>query len=140
MKKFRVKVNDKIYEVEVEELGGDTAQSVQTQSISHPKPKSASQPVKKQAPVPTKSKEVSKPKPKPAPSSGGEEIKAPMPGKILEVRAKEGDSVNEGDVLLILEAMKMENEIMAPTSGTVKGVYASVGQMVESDDLLVVLG
>lgn len=134
MKKFRVKVNGKIYEVEVEEVGeSSTSQSVSKSVTSEvPKAKPISEPKPKKVETP-------KPKPKPASSEGGEEIKAPMPGKILEVRKKEGESVNEGDVLIILEAMKMENEIMAPISGTVRSVYVNPGQMVETDDLLVII-
>ncbi len=138
MKKFKVKVNGKIYEVEVEEIGGvSEASSKPVQEPKKTQPKTQAQPVS--TPI-TKKAETSKPKPKPKAQGEGEEIKAPMPGKILEIRVKEGDSVNEGDVLLILEAMKMENEIMAPVSGVVKGIYVSTGQMVDTDDLLVVLG
>ena len=138
MKKFRVKVNGKVYEVEVEEIGGTSEvsskpvqETPKVQSTSQAKPVSTSTPKKVDTP---------KPKPKPKAQGEGEEIKAPMPGKILEIRVKEGDSVNEGDVLLILEAMKMENEIMAPVSGVVKGIYVSTGQMVDTDDLLIILG
>ncbi len=136
MKRFKVKVNGKVYEVEVEEVGEVTTGSqprVETPKKEVSKPKAAPSP--KSAP-----KKTEAPKPKPQASGDGEEVKAPMPGKILEVRVKEGDSVSEGDVLLILEAMKMENEIMAPVAGTVKAIYVSPGQMVETDDLLVILG
>ena len=60
-----------------------------------------------------------------------------MPGNILEVKVKEGDQVNANDMLLVLEAMKMENEIFAPVSGTVVGVHVKNGDAVNSNDLLI---
>ena len=68
------------------------------------------------------------------------EVLAPMPGKILEVKVKVGDTVKEDDELLILEAMKMENPIYAPENGTVKEISVSKGQNVETDQVLVILG
>ena len=79
----------------------------------------------------------------PAPATapaGGETIKAPMPGNILAVNVAAGDTVKEGDVLMILEAMKMENEIMAPVSGKVLSVNTSKGATVESGSILCVIG
>ena len=76
----------------------------------------------------------------PAPVAGGEKINAPMPGNILEVKVATGASVKKGDVLVILEAMKMENEIMAPCDGTVKQVLVNKGATVNSGDPLVVIG
>ena len=71
--------------------------------------------------------------------SGGEAVKAPMPGTILKVNVSVGQSVKEGDLLCVLEAMKMENEIMAPKSGTVAQVAASKGASVNTGDVLVVI-
>ena len=76
----------------------------------------------------------------PAPVAGGEKINAPMPGNILDVKVATGASVKKGDVLVILEAMKMENEIMAPCDGTVKQVLVNKGATVNSGDPLVVIG
>jgi acetyl-CoA carboxylase biotin carboxyl carrier protein len=67
------------------------------------------------------------------------EVLAPMPGKILEVKAEVGDKVNEDDELFILEAMKMENPIYAPAGGTVKEIKVKVNQYVETDQLLMIL-
>ena len=75
-----------------------------------------------------------------APVAGGEKINAPMPGNILDVKVATGASVKKGDVLVILEAMKMENEIMAPCDGTVKQVLVNKGATVNSGDPLVVIG
>ena len=70
----------------------------------------------------------------------GEAVNAPMPGTILKVNVTQGQSVKEGDVLCVLEAMKMENEIMAPKAGTVKQVLVSKGSSVSTDAPLVVIG
>ena len=67
------------------------------------------------------------------------EIKAPMGGKVLDVKVKVGDTVNEGDEIIILEAMKMELPVVAESSGTVKEVNCSAGDAVEADAILLVL-
>ena len=71
--------------------------------------------------------------------SGGEAVNAPMPGTILKVNVQNGQAVKEGDVLCVLEAMKMENEIMAPKAGTVAQVVAAKGASVNTGDVLVVI-
>ncbi len=73
-------------------------------------------------------------------TGSGEVVKAPMPGNILKVNVTQGQAVKEGDVLVILEAMKMENEIMAPKSGTVNQVLVTKGATVDTDAPLVVIG
>ena len=72
-------------------------------------------------------------------SAGAVEVKAPMPGNILDVKVKAGDSVKAGDTLLILEAMKMENEISAPQDGTIASVNVRKGDVVNSGDLLITM-
>ena len=117
MKKYIVTVNGKKYEVEVEEASSNAAPA----------------PAPTPAPVPS---------PAPAPVShvtGGEPVKAPMPGKILDIRVTAGQQVKKGDVLFILEAMKMENEIMAGGSGTVVAVNTSTGTTVNTGDILAVI-
>ncbi len=79
----------------------------------------------------------------PAPAAapaGGEKVSAPMPGTILDVRVSNGQTVKKGDILFILEAMKMENEIMAPCGGTIASVSATKGAAVDSGALLCVIG
>jgi biotin carboxyl carrier protein len=71
---------------------------------------------------------------------GGIRIESPMPGTILDIRVKVGDQVKTGDVLLILEAMKMENEIMAPSEGRILAVGPTKGASVNSGELLIVIG
>ncbi|MCT4604602.1 MAG: biotin/lipoyl-binding protein [Marinisporobacter sp.] len=130
MKKFNITVNGKAYEVEVEEVGGVAA------------PAPVARPVAP-APRPAAPKAAPKPAPKAAPAAapaGGNSVTAPMPGTILDVKVNVGDTVENGQVLLILEAMKMENEIMAPAGGKVVAINASKGASVSAGDVLVVLG
>ena len=120
MRKFNIKVNGKAYEVEVDEVGGAPSAAP---VVSAPAAAPAAAPAGVQA----------------APA-GSTEIKAPMPGTILSVAVSTGDTVKEGDVLCILEAMKMENEIKSTVSGTVAAVSVSKGASVNSGDLLVAIG
>ena len=114
MKKFNVNVNGTVYSVEVEEVGGTVAAATV-------------------APAPAPKKEAA------AAPAGSITVEAPMPGKVLSVNVKAGDKVEAGDVLLILEAMKMQNEIMAPEDGTVSDVRVSAGDTVATGDVMVVL-
>ena len=90
------------------------------------------------APAPV-NKEEPKQASAPVASNDGTKVTAPMQGTILEVKAKVGDAVKEGDTLLILEAMKLENEIKAPVAGKVASIVVSKGASVNASDLLVVL-
>ncbi len=111
MKKYRVNVNGTAFEVEIEEMTGAPAAPAA-------------------APAPAA----------PAAPAGGEKITAPMPGTILAVNVTSGSAVKKGNVLMILEAMKMENEIMAPCDGTVTSVSVTKGAAVESGTLLCTIG
>ena len=73
-------------------------------------------------------------------AAGETAVNSPMPGNVFKVECKVGDSVQAGDVLVVLEAMKMEIEVSAPVAGTVKAISATVGSTVNTDDLLVTLG
>ena len=115
MRKFNISVNGKKYEVEVEEVGGASA------PVSAPK--SAAPAPKPAAPA------AAKPAAKAAPPAGSTVVKAPMPGTIVSIKVNAGDTVKKGDVLVILEAMKMENEIMAPQDGKVVAVNTSNGSI-----------
>ena len=126
LRKFRIKINDKEYMVEMEELvGEDTTYETRPVENTVPTPMP-------QAP-PTQEKRVPQEKaaPKPPPSGSGEPVIAPMPGTILDVRVKEGEQVVENQVVAILEAMKMENEIVAPKAGTITAVLATKGAPID---------
>ena len=145
MKKFKIIVDGKAYEVEVEEIGTNSpavttissAQTSAAKSIEKPTPAKAEE---KETVV--KSVKVSNsPTPKASSTAvSGEEVKAPMPGKVLQLKVKEGDNVKDGDTLLILEAMKMENEIIANASGSIKKINVTANNMVDTGDLLMVIG
>ena len=130
MKQFNVTVNGKTYAVEVEEVGagqgGFTYQPVQQAPIQQP---AQSAPV--QAPVQAAPVQQA---PKAAPVSGGELMSAPMPGTILDILVTEGQTVKKGEIILILEAMKMENEIAAATDGVVSKIYTSKSSTVSAGD------
>lgn len=128
MKKFAIKVNDKSYEVEVEEIKESPAAPVAgpAPAVKPPPPRSAP------ASKPTTAR--------PAVKKGeGITVNSPMPGTIIAIEIKEGDPVKQGQVLMILEAMKMENEIPAPAEGKVVSISVSEGAAVSSGDLLLVL-
>lgn len=118
MRNYHVNVNGTAYEVTVEEVKGGAA------------PVAA--PAAAPAPAPA-------PAPAAAPAGAGEQVTAPMPGTILDVKVSQGASVKKGDVLMILEAMKMENEIMCPCDGKVASINAAKGAAVESGTLLCVI-
>ncbi len=111
MKNYRITVNGTSYDVSVEELSGGAAPVAAAPAA-------------------------------PAPAAGGAgsvKVSSPMPGKILAVKANVGDSVKKGQVILILEAMKMENEVVAPEDGTIASIDVTVGASVESGDTLATL-
>lgn len=114
MKKYIVNVNGTSYEVTLEQVSADAAQTAAPA-----------------APVAA---------PAPAAPANGEKIESPMPGNILSVNVANGQAVKKGDVLMILEAMKMENEIIAPCDGTVASLSVAAGATVESGSLLCVIG
>lgn len=132
--KYQVKVDGRVFDVEVEKIGGG-AKPLTMADLTAPSAPAA--PVQQAAPAPTpKAEPAPTPKAEPAPAStGGEKVISPMPGNIWKVVAKEGSKVSAGDVILILEAMKMENEIVAPCDGTVS-IKVSEGQAVDTDALL----
>ncbi|MHC1785980.1 MAG: biotin/lipoyl-containing protein [Christensenellales bacterium] len=129
MRTFNVTVNGTSYQVEVEETAGGAPAAAPAAPAPAPAAPSAPQPVKTPAPAPKPA----------APLAGGQSIKSPMPGTILDIRVKAGDSVKKGAVLCILEAMKMENEIIASSDGSVAQVVVSKGASVNAGDILLVM-
>lgn len=124
MRTFNITVNGVTYAVEVEETGAAAAPV-------------AAAPVAPAAPV--AAPKAAPAAPKAAPVAGGVKVTAPMPGTILDVKAAVGAAVKKGDILVILEAMKMENEILAAQDGTVAQVLVAKGASVNSGDVMVVL-
>lgn len=120
MKNYRITVNGTAYDVAVEELGAGAAPVAATPVAAAPAAPVAAAPS--------------------APAASGAEgavkVSAPMPGKILAIKANVGQALKKGDVVMVLEAMKMENEIVAPADGTVAGINVAVGDSVESGDTL----
>ena len=135
MKQYNITVNGVTYQVEVEEVGGSAA----------PAPKAAPAPAAAPAaPAPAAAAPKAAPAPAPAapaaaPSAGARRVESPMPGTVLDIKVAAGQAVSAGDVLLILEAMKMENEICADAPGTVDVVAVTKGAAVNTGDLLVSL-
>lgn len=127
MKRFNITVNGHTYDVQVEETEG---------AASAP-----AAPVVSSAPVPTPAPSPEEPAAKAdsKPEEGTETLNAPMPGNIINIMVKAGDKVVKGQALLILEAMKMENEIMSPRDAVVAGVHVNKGDSVDSGSLLVSL-
>ena len=120
MKNYRITVNGTAYDVAVEELGAGAV-----------------------AAAPAAAAPVAAPVAAPAPAASGAAgsitVASPMPGKILNVKAGVGTAVKKGDVILILEAMKMENDVVAPEDGTVASINVSAGDAVEAGDVLATL-
>lgn len=125
--KYSVSLNGKTYEVDVNECEA-VITSVSTAAPAAPV--QAAAPVQSVAPAAA---------PAAAPTAAGEKVVSPMPGNILAVNTSVGAAVKAGDVLFILEAMKMENEIVAPSDGVIKQILVSKGATVNTDDVLAVL-
>jgi glutaconyl-CoA/methylmalonyl-CoA decarboxylase subunit gamma len=137
LKKYRISVDGKSYEVEVEDMATGTSSIHRT--VAAPAANAAAHEAAPAAvPESAPAKEAPKAKPAVAPSDiKGEVLRAPMPGTILSVSAAAGQQVKRGDILLILEAMKMENEIVAHIDGTVAAIYVQKGSSVNAGDTLV---
>ena len=120
MKRFNVTVNGVSYDVTVEEISENTTAPAQTPAA----PKAA--PAPKATPVQNG-------------TAGAIKVKAPMPGNIIKVNVNVGDTVKRGDVLCVLEAMKMENDISAPADGTVASVNVQKGASVQSEEVIITL-
>ena len=121
MKNYTITVNGNVYNVSVEEGAGAVAAAPVAAPVAAPAPAAAPKAAA------------------PAGAAGAVKVNAPMPGKILGVKTQVGAAVKKGEVIIILEAMKMENEIVAPQDGTVASVNVSVGASVESGEVMVTL-
>lgn len=134
MRKFMITVNGNSYEVEVEEIKDGSVVSTPVQSApAAPKAAPSTPAAPKAAPA--------APKAAPKAAAGGSAtITAPMPGTILDIKVKEGDSVSKGQIVAILEAMKMENEIMASADGKIASINVVKGASVNAGDVLITIG
>lgn len=130
MRKFNIKVNGRPYEVEVEEIAGDVTVSRAPEVTDVVAPAT---PAVAEKPAPAPVAPVASPV-----SSDGVKVAAPMPGTLLDFKVANGATVKKGDVIIILEAMKMENEIVAPSDGKISFV-ASKGASVNTGDTLAVI-
>ncbi len=120
MKRFNITVNGKAYDVAVEEVTGNAP------AVAAP----VAAPVQTAAPAPVAAEPV-------APVvTGGTTVNSPMPGTILDVKVKVGDTVTEGQVIMVLEALKMENDIVAPSAGKIASINVNKGENVETNGLL----
>ena len=122
MKNYTITVNGNVYDVTVEE--GASTGAVSAPAAPKAAPKAAAAPAAKPAATGT---------------AGSVKINAPMPGKIVDVKVKVGDAVKKGQTVLVLEAMKMENDIVAPEDGTVASINAAVGSVVEAGETIATL-
>ena len=131
---YIVTVNGEKYDVEVERVGGGSSPLSRRPMERTARPREAA-PVAQSAPVP----QAAAPAPAAAPAAAGSAgaVVSPMPGTILEVKVKEGDSVSVGQVVVILEAMKMETEIVSEVAGSVSAIRLKKGDAVDTDAVLV---
>jgi len=129
--KYIVTLKDKTYEVEVEEGEAMILDEYEVKAPAAPAPAAAPVAAAPAAAAPAAAA--------PAAPASGTAVPAPLPGNVLSIKVNQGDSVAEGDVLLTIEAMKMENEVAAPCAGTVQQISVSVGQMVNTGDTLIVI-
>lgn len=150
MKTYRITINGEAFDVNVEEVhpGGMPGGGISVPpaapapvAVAAPAPAPAPTPAPAPAPAPVPTPAPA-PTPTPTPTSGaagGQNVQAPMPGKVLGIKVSVGDSVSSGTVLAILEAMKMENDIVAPVDGKIASINVSVGDSVNTGDVLIVM-
>lgn len=130
--KYNVTLNGNIYEVDVTETSAVVTGVKQVPVNAAPVAAPVAAPAAPAAPAVSAAPTAN--------IADGTPVKAPMPGTILAVKAPEGTAVKSGDVVVVLEAMKMENDIVAPCDGTVKSIVAAKGASVNTDDVIAVIG
>jgi biotin carboxyl carrier protein len=129
LRKFKIAIDGKEYLVEMEEIGGVPQPTVPTQPVTAPESVPVVEVAQKAEPAPTT----------PSVAAGADALTAPMPGTILNILVNVGDSVTENQPVMILEAMKMENEVVAPKAGTVTGLHVAQGQIVNPGEALITI-
>ena len=120
MRRFNINVNGKGYDVQVEELAAGAAPMAPVAM----------------APAPVAAAPAAAPVAAPTPAGAGTKVEAPMPGTIVDVKANVGDTVKSGQPIVVLEAMKMENDIVAPIDGTITSITVKKGDAVNSNDVI----
>jgi biotin carboxyl carrier protein (BCCP) len=129
LRKFKIKVDGQEYQVEMEEIGAVAAPA--PVALAAPAPAAPAAPAVEAAPAPAA--------PVASTPAGADAMPSPMPGNILRVLVNVGDTVTENQPLMILEAMKMENEIVAAKAGVVSGIHVKEGQVVNPGDALITI-
>ena len=129
--RYKVTLNNKVYEVEVDETSAMLVDEYEALAPVAPAPAAPVAAAPAAAPAPAA--------PAPAAAAAGEQVTAPMPGTILKVNVTQGAAVKKGDILVVLEAMKMENEILAPKDDTVAQIAVAKGATVDTGALLAVI-
>lgn len=124
--KYKVRLRDKVYEVEVER-----GEAILVDEYAAAAPQAAAPAAPTAAPAAA---------PAPVPAAGADAVCAPLPGSVIDIKVSVGESVKKGQLLLLIEAMKMENEIVAPTDGVVRAIHTSKGASVSTGTPLVTLG
>ncbi|MFD2728356.1 acetyl-CoA carboxylase biotin carboxyl carrier protein subunit [Enterococcus camelliae] len=129
LRKFKISIDGKEYLVEMEEIGGVPQPIPAVQPVAAPAPKEET----------PKSEEVVAAQSTSSEPAGADALTAPMPGTILKVLVQVGDTVAENQPLMILEAMKMENEVVANKAGTITGIHVAQGEVVNPGDALITI-
>ncbi|MGW8114727.1 biotin/lipoyl-containing protein [Caproicibacterium sp. NSD3] len=136
-KNLKITVNGIAYDVQVEEVNGTFAAAPAAAPAPQYKPMPVPRPVA--APAPVAAAPVKASVPAAQPSGNAETVESPLPGNVMSINVKPGDSVKAGQILLILEAMKMENEIVAPHDATIKSLCVNKGDTVDAGAPLVII-
>ncbi len=131
MKNYKVTVNGNTYHVSIEEIDGQG--EAFSQAVAAPPTAPVAAPIQAAAPTPA-------PAPAASTAAAGTPVKAPMPGTVLDIKVNVGDSVKANQPIIILEAMKMENEIVTPIAGKILSINVAKGASVNTDDTLAVVG
>lgn len=143
MKTYRITVNGNPYDVTVEETNGQApiaaTETPRTPNVSSEMLSGTSRTPSPTANAPAKTEAPKQETPKPSSGTGSVKVNSPLPGSIFKVPVKVGENVKKGQVIIVIEAMKMENEILAPSDGTISSIEISEGSSINTGDLLLTM-